>query len=54
MRALFRRMADRVVEWYRGMSIQMVLSLSFTTVAVVGVIFMGAACCCAFPTPPGA
>ena len=41
MRALCRRLADRVVAWYRGLSIQMVLSLSFTAVALVGVIFMG-------------
>ena len=41
MRALCRRLADRVAAWYRGLSIQMVLSLSFTAVALVGVIFMG-------------
>lgn len=41
MRALFKRLVDRVVKRYQGMSIQMVLSLSFTAVALVGVIFMG-------------
>ena len=37
----FRRLATQWGERYRKMSIQMVLSLSFTAVALVGVVFMG-------------
>ena len=41
MRRVFRRAAGRLTQWYRGMSIQMVLSLSFTAVALAGIVFMG-------------
>ena len=41
MRGLLKGLAGRVVKRYQGMSIQMVLSLSFTAVALVGVVFMG-------------
>ena len=37
----FHRFAGRLAGQYRKMSIQMVIALSFTTVAVVGVVFMG-------------
>ena len=42
MGALFKRLAGKLTEGYRGMSIQMVLSLSFTAVALAGIIFLGA------------
>ncbi len=42
MRNFFRRLAGRAAGRYRKMSIQMVISLSFTAVAVVGMLFMGA------------
>ncbi len=42
MRDFFRRLAGRAAGRYRKMSIQMVISLSFTAVAVVGMLFMGA------------
>lgn len=38
---MFQRVAGRLAGRYRKMSIQMVIALSFTTVAVVGVVFMG-------------
>ena len=38
---VFRRVAGRLAGRYRKMSIQMVIALSFTIVAVVGVVFMG-------------
>ncbi|WP_195282814.1 sensor histidine kinase [Harryflintia acetispora] len=41
MRKLIRSLASRVSRWYRSMSIQMVISLSFTAVAVVGILFIG-------------
>ena len=41
MCALFKRLAGKLTEGYRGMSIQMVLSLSFTAVALAGIIFLG-------------
>lgn len=41
MRDFFRRLAGRAAGRYRKMSIQMVISLSFTAVAVVGMLFMG-------------
>lgn len=41
VRRVFRRAAGRLTQWYRGMSIQMVLSLSFTAVALAGIVFMG-------------
>jgi len=41
MRAFFKRFAGKIADRYRKMSIQMVISLSFTTVAVVGMVFMG-------------
>ena len=42
MGALFKRLAGKLTEGYRSMSIQMVLSLSFTAVALAGIIFLGA------------
>ena len=39
--AVFRRFTEKWAARYRKMSIQMVLSLSFTAVAVVGMLFMG-------------
>ncbi len=39
--AMFRRFAAQWAERYRKMSIQMVLSLSFTAVAAVGILLMG-------------
>ena len=42
MRALFKRLTGRIAQGYRGMSIQLVLSLSFTAVALAGVVFLGA------------
>ena len=41
MRDFFRRLAGKAAGRYRKMSIQMVISLSFTAVAVVGMLFMG-------------
>ncbi len=41
MRDFLRRRAGRAAGRYRKMSIQMVISLSFTAVAVVGMLFMG-------------
>ncbi len=41
MRALLQNLAGSWIERYRKMSIQMVISLSFTLVAVVGMVFMG-------------
>lgn len=41
MRTVLKRLAGRLARRYRTMSIQMVISLSFTTVAVVGMVFMG-------------
>ena len=41
MTSIFKRFASRWAQRYQKMSIQMVISLSFTTVAVVGMIFMG-------------
>ena len=38
---MFKSFAARLAEQYRRMSIQMVISLSFTAVAVVGMVFMG-------------
>ena len=38
---VFQRFAGRLAGRYRKMSIQMVIALSFTTVAVVGMVFMG-------------
>ena len=38
---VFRRLAAKFAERYRTMSIQMVLSLSFTAVAAVGILLMG-------------
>ena len=38
---MFRRFAAQWAERYRKMSIQMVLSLSFTAVAAVGILLMG-------------
>ena len=40
--ALFKRLAARAREGYRRMSIQLLLSLSFTAVALAGIAFMGA------------
>ena len=42
MRALLKRLAGRIAQGYRSMSIQLVLSLSFTAVALAGVVFLGA------------
>ena len=39
---VFRRLAAKFAERYRTMSIQMVLSLSFTAVAAAGMVLMGA------------
>ena len=39
--SIFRRFASRMAARYRKMSIQMVLSLSFTAVAVAGILLMG-------------
>ncbi|MCF2596180.1 sensor histidine kinase [Pseudoflavonifractor phocaeensis] len=41
MRAFFKGFVGKVADRYRKMSIQMVISLSFTAVAVVGMVFMG-------------
>ena len=41
MLKLFPNLAERLVGRYRRMSIHMVISLSFTAVAVVGMIFLG-------------
>lgn len=41
MRAFFKGFVGKVTDRYRKMSIQMVISLSFTAVAVVGMVFMG-------------
>ncbi|MEM5781075.1 MAG: sensor histidine kinase, partial [Lawsonibacter sp.] len=41
MRAFFRRFVGRIANRYGKMSIQMVISLSFTAVAVAGMVFMG-------------
>lgn len=41
MRAFVKRFLGRAADRYRKMSIQMVISLSFTAVAVVGMVFMG-------------
>ena len=41
MRRVFRGAVERLTQWYRGMSIQMVLSLSFTAVALIGIAFLG-------------
>lgn len=41
MRAFFKRFLSKMGTRYREMSIQMVISLSFTAVAVVGMVFMG-------------
>ena len=41
MTAILKRFTSRWAQRYQKMSIQMVISLSFTTVAVVGMIFMG-------------
>ncbi len=41
MRGLFKRLAGRVAQGYRGMSIQLVLSLSFTAVALAGILLLG-------------
>lgn len=41
MGSFFHRLTGTWVERYRKMSIQMVISLSFTAVAVLGMIFMG-------------
>ena len=38
---MFKSFAARLAKQYRRMSIQMVISLSFTAVAVVGMVFMG-------------
>ena len=40
--SVFRRLAAKFAERYRKMSIQMVLSLSFTAVAAAGMVLMGA------------
>lgn len=41
MGKLLRKMTGRAVGRYRAMGIQMVISLSFTAVAIVGMVFMG-------------
>lgn len=41
MRTFFKGFVGKVADRYRKMSIQMVISLSFTAVAVVGMVFMG-------------
>ena len=41
MTSILKRFTSRWAQRYQKMSIQMVISLSFTTVAVVGMIFMG-------------
>ncbi len=41
MGAFFKTLGGKMAERYKKMSIQMVISLSFTTVAVVGMVFMG-------------
>ena len=41
MRRLIGRMVERWRSFYRRSSIQMILSLSFTAVAVTGMIFLG-------------
>lgn len=40
---IFRRFSKRVSARYRKMSIRMVLSLSFTAVAVTGILLMASA-----------
>ena len=42
MRSALKRLAGRLTEGCRGMSIQLVLSLSFTAVALAGILFLGA------------
>ena len=51
MCALFKRLAGKLTEGYRGMSIQMVLSLSFTAVALAGIIFLGVGLMLRFSDP---
>lgn len=41
MRRLIGRMVERWRSFYRRSSIQMILSLSFTAVAVTGMVFLG-------------
>ena len=41
MGKLLRKVTGRAVGRYRAMGIQMVISLSFTAVAIVGMVFMG-------------
>ena len=41
MRHLLGKVAERVHVWYRKMSIHMVVSLSFTALALVGALFLG-------------
>lgn len=41
MGKLLRKMTGQAVGRYRAMGIQMVISLSFTAVAIVGMVFMG-------------
>ena len=51
MGKLLRKMTGQAVGRYRAMGIQMVISLSFTAVAIVGMVFMGMSRSCAFPPP---
>ena len=49
--SFFRRLAAQWVERYRKMSIQMVLSLSFTAVAAAGILLIGGSLIWRFSPP---
>lgn len=51
MGKLLRKMTGQAVGRYRAMGIQMVISLSFTAVAIVGMVFMGMSLFLRFPPP---
>lgn len=52
VKKLCSRLLGRWQAMYHRSSIQMVLSSSFTAVAVTGMIFLGLTLFRAFPTPP--
>ena len=51
MRGLSSSLRRRWDAVYHRASIQMILSLSFTAVAVVGMVFLGCRCFCVSPPP---
>ena len=53
MTSILKRFTSRWAQRYQKMSIQMVISLSFTTVSVVGMIFMGLSLCWRFSSATG-